>query len=275
MSAAAPASPSSILIRSVRMSCSLLGAKSGRNVNTSTRPAEEDHPFLALAPIDRAQWQLGALDPERPREEAPHLAPGHRKGRAATGLSNRIEAREEPAPGSQDCGHRADVLGAARGVDRTEARVLPHTVERVGVVAVEGEDVALLELRRDALRLRPGLGLGDRRRGEVEADGHVAAPDQVAHVVAAPAAGDRDAAGRKVRGLQERRERRRGPAELPSVAAAGVEIGPELGGAYAGHSSPSKSSMTEAAPAPRSSSAVRSEERRVGKECRSRWSPYH
>src|SRR5256886_3603775 len=37
----------------------------------------------------------------------------------------------------------------------------------------------------------PGLGLGDRRRGEVEADGHVAAPDQVAHVVAAPAAGDR------------------------------------------------------------------------------------
>src|SRR2546428_8115200 len=144
MSAAAPASPSSILIiRSVRMSCSLLGAKSGRNVNTSTRLAEEDHPFLALAPLDRAQWHLGALDPERPREEAPHLAPAHRKGRAATGPPNRIQARAEPAPVAQDRGHRADVLAAARGVDRTEARVLPHTVERVGVVAVVGDAVAL------------------------------------------------------------------------------------------------------------------------------------
>src|SRR5437879_12463914 len=127
MSAAAPASPSSILIiRSVRMSCSLLRAKSGRNVNTSTRLAEEDHPFLALAPLDRAQWHLGALDPERPREEAPHLAPGHRKGRAATGPSHRIEAREEPAPGSQDRGHRADVLGAARG-SIAQKHVYSHT----------------------------------------------------------------------------------------------------------------------------------------------------
>src|SRR5437879_317354 len=126
MRAAAPASPSSIVIRSVRMWCYLLGAKSGRNVNTSTCLAEEDHPFLALAPLDRAQGHLGALDPERPREDAPYLAPSHRKGRAATGPSNRIEAREEPAPGSQDRGHRADVLGAARG-SIAQKHVYSHT----------------------------------------------------------------------------------------------------------------------------------------------------
>src|SRR5207249_9251414 len=41
--------------------------------------------------------------------------------------------------------------------------------------------------------------------------------------------------------------------------------------------SPTRTSSipTSISPSPRTTSAVRSEERRVGKECRSRWSPYH
>src|SRR5439155_15935208 len=114
----------------------------------------------------------------------PHDAQGHRERWAAAAPLNRIESREEPAAGSDDHGHRSDVLGAARGVDRAEARVLPHAVERVGVVAAESEDVTLLELRRNAVRLRPGLRRGDRRRREAEAHGPIAATSQVPYVVA-------------------------------------------------------------------------------------------
>src|SRR3712207_7154732 len=62
---------------------------------------------------------------------------------------------------------------------------------------------------------------------------------------------------------------------------------PPPGAAFARHRSPSEDRAGERlrTPAPRASdnhsglacdrSHVRSEERRVGKECRSRWSPYH
>src|SRR2546425_210856 len=239
--------------------CSTLSRRSASLIATSAfdwlSPSTCTILYLPSTPPRRVQWHPGALDPERPREEAPHLAPDHREGWAAAAPPDRIEAREEPAAGSDDRGHRADVLGAARGVDRAEARVLPHALERVGVVAAEGEDVTLLELCRNAVRLRAGLRRGDRRRREVEAHGPIAAAGQVPHVVAAPAPGDRDAAGRQRRGLHELHERRRGLAELPAIAAAGGGMRPELGGAHAGQCSPSKSSMTESAPAAPSSAS--------------------
>src|SRR3989442_12791222 len=94
--ATAPTSPSASTIRSVLMSRYLLGAKSGRNVNMSCGRGPS---IPALTPPHRVQWHPGALDPERPREDAPHLAPDHREGWAAAAPPDRIEAREEPAAG--------------------------------------------------------------------------------------------------------------------------------------------------------------------------------
>src|SRR3989442_13378696 len=119
--------------------------------------AEEDGPPLAL-PEPHGPWPIGALESKSPREEPPHLALGDGKRRAGGAATHGEEAREEPAAWPENRAHGPDVLGAAGGIDGTEARVLPDAVERALMVAAEHEDVAVAELRRDA------AGLPHRRR---------------------------------------------------------------------------------------------------------------
>src|SRR5580765_7651477 len=184
--------------------------------------AEENHPLLPLPRSHRARRER-ALDAKPRSEQAAHFALGDRKGRAGGAPPHRKEARQEPAARLQDRAHRADVLRAPAGFDGAEARVLPDAVEGVPVV---------------------------------EADRGVAAAGEEAHVVAAPAARHRDAAGRERRVLHELDERRRRLANVPAVPSTRVQIGPEIRRAHTGHETPSKFSTARSAPAARSSVSV-------------------
>src|SRR6184192_1003956 len=203
-------------------------------------PTCEDHPFAALSSTRGAQRCERALDPERRSEQAAHLVRRDDEGRAARLRAQREEAGEQPTTGPQRAGEGADVLGAPRGIDRAIARVLPDAVERVGQVTPEREDVALLEADRDVL-----VG-GEEPR-----------------VVTAAAARNGDAtAGRRCR-VEEVDQRLRGAAEVPRVAAARVELVPEVrqacpteGRAHTGHCIASKCGTARSAPAPISSSVV-------------------
>ena len=85
----------------------------------------------------------------------------------------------------------------------------------------------------------------------------------------------------------ERNPRTHSEAQVDQIAASMVEFGwtnpvlvDEQGGMLAGHGrllAARKLGLAEVPGMPRASRtlAERSEERRVGKECRSRWSPYH
>src|SRR5437870_8874093 len=93
------------------------------------RLTEEDGPLLTL-PEPHGPRPIGALEAESRREEPPHLALGDRKRRAGGAATHGKEAREQPASRLENRAHGPDVLGAARGIDGAEARVLPDAVER-------------------------------------------------------------------------------------------------------------------------------------------------
>src|SRR3989441_3210287 len=158
--------------------------------------AEEDGPLLAL-PEPHGPWPIGALESKSPREEPPHLAVRDGKRRAGGAATHGEEAREEPAAWLENRAHGPDVLGAARGIDGTEARVLPDAVERALMVAAEHEDVAFDERGGNAVGLRQRARLGDPGARAIERHLHVAPSSEIPHVVAAPAARHRDASWRR------------------------------------------------------------------------------
>src|SRR5213082_1923228 len=183
-------------------------------------PASENHPLAPLPSARRAERIERAFDREGGGEEPAHLRRRHDEGRARRQRAQREEAGEEPAAAAQRARQRAHVLGAPRGIDRAEARVLPDAVEGVGQLTSERENVAAVEGGGHALAGRQRARLGERGGREVEAR----------DVVTAPAARHRHPAPRRRRGVENVHERRRGAAELPTVAAARVDVLPEFGG---------------------------------------------
>src|SRR5207237_1929299 len=163
-------------------------------------PTCEDHPLAALSSTRGAQRCERALDPERRSEQAAHLVRRDDEGRAGRLRAQREEAGEQPTTGPQRAGEGADVLGAPRGIDRAIARVLPDAVERVGQVAAEREDVALLEADRDVLARGEAPRHVEHRGNEVEGRDLVAVGGEEPRVVTAAAARNGDAtAGRRCR----------------------------------------------------------------------------
>src|SRR6266850_968117 len=210
-------------------------------------PASEDHPLAPLPSARRAERVERAFDREGGGQEPAHLRRRHDEGRARRQRAQREEAGEEPAAAAQRARQRAHVLRAPRGIDRAEARVLPDAVEGVGQLAPEREDVAALEGGGHALAGRQRARLGERGGREVEARDLVAARGEQPRVVTAAAARHRHASARRRRRVEHVHERRRGAAELPAVAAARVDVLPELRRAcpdevraYTGHRSASK-----------------------------------
>src|SRR5688572_4016023 len=220
------------------------------------RAAREQHPLAPLAAAGRAGRRERALHAKRGQQRAADAV--HRDGKRRTGrvAAQREEAAEQPAARANGAGERGDVLRAPRGVDGAEAGVLPGAIEGVRQLAAQREDVALLEPRRRGVARGQRAGGRQRRRREVEADRLVAEARQEARVVAAAAAGHRDTRAVQVRGREEVHEWRSGGAQLPAVAAAGVNIVPELRRTHTGHGTSWKSGTVRSAPARMSSSPL-------------------
>src|SRR5262245_40713849 len=200
-----------------------------------SRAALRAHEPLEALPLLYRCGRWSALDdPEERGEDSLDVWTGYRKGRALVSLAQREEAGEQRPAGREDRVHDARVCLPTAGIDRAEARVLPHAVEEAGVFRIEREDVALLDRHRAVLITRERSGLADGGRGEVEAPHVVTGASQRPRVVATSGARNRHARwtgavarGETAAGLEPGDEWRRGGAELPAVVAVGIERFPE------------------------------------------------
>src|SRR5262245_55819175 len=234
-----------------------------RNGRESTCAAARGHqPLESLPPLRRGRGRSRLEDVEVGRERGVDARARDRERRTVGALSHREEAGEQDAAGLEDVPDDTCVLRPPGGIDRAEARVFPHRVERRAEVHAQVEDVALLERDAHAFALRETPRFADGSFREVEPRDGIAATGEEPRIVpaAGPRHGEAGARGHRDAGVEASGQRRGGLAQLPAVLARGVEAVPEARRAYgraiAGHSRFSKFAMARSAPACRSSSAV-------------------